>query len=79
MERPLATKAGIDWIGKHSLILNREAGSWFFLGELLIDLPLPVDAPHLSNAVAALPVSLPVPTALSSSPIPLTRAAASPI
>lgn len=45
MERPLAAKAGIGWVGKHSLILNREAGSWFFLGELLIDLPLPVDAP----------------------------------
>lgn len=43
MERPLAAKAGIGWVGKHSLILNREAGSWFFLGELLIDLPLPVD------------------------------------
>ncbi|CAJ0997259.1 Epoxyqueuosine reductase [Sodalis praecaptivus] len=46
MERPLAAKAGIGWVGKHSLILNREAGSWFFLGELLIDLPLPVDAPQ---------------------------------
>ncbi|MGL9774039.1 MAG: tRNA epoxyqueuosine(34) reductase QueG [Sodalis sp. (in: enterobacteria)] len=46
MERPLAAKAGIGWVSKHSLILNREAGSWFFLGELLIDLPLPVDAPQ---------------------------------
>ncbi|HCV67595.1 MAG TPA: tRNA epoxyqueuosine(34) reductase QueG [Serratia sp.] len=46
MERALASKAGIGWIGKHSLILNREAGSWFFLGELLIDLPLPVDKPQ---------------------------------
>lgn len=46
MERPLAAKAGIGWVGKHSLILNREAGSWFFLGELLIDLPLPVDGPQ---------------------------------
>ena len=46
MERPLAAKAGIGWVGKHSLILNREAGSWFFLGELLIDLPLPVDSPQ---------------------------------
>ncbi|TCV98993.1 epoxyqueuosine reductase [Biostraticola tofi] len=43
LERPLAAKAGLGWVGKHSLILNREAGSWFFLGELLIDLPLPVD------------------------------------
>ncbi|EPF6160276.1 tRNA epoxyqueuosine(34) reductase QueG [Citrobacter sedlakii] len=43
LERPLAEKAGLGWTGKHSLILNREAGSFFFLGELLIDLPLPVD------------------------------------
>ncbi|WP_312183844.1 tRNA epoxyqueuosine(34) reductase QueG [Pantoea sp. CTOTU46764] len=46
LERPIATKAGLGWTGKHSLILNREAGSWFFLGELLIDLPLPVDQPQ---------------------------------
>jgi len=42
LERPLAEKAGLGWVGKHSLLLNKEAGSWFFLGELLIDLPLPV-------------------------------------
>jgi epoxyqueuosine reductase len=45
LERPLAEKAGLGWTGKHSLIINRNAGSWFFLGELLIDIPLPVDAP----------------------------------
>ncbi|WP_260261303.1 tRNA epoxyqueuosine(34) reductase QueG [Vibrio intestinalis] len=43
LERPLAQKAGLGWSGKHSLILDKECGSWFFLGELLIDLPLPVD------------------------------------
>ncbi len=43
MERPLAEKAGLGWTGKHTLILNSEAGSWFFLGELLTYLPLPVD------------------------------------
>lgn len=43
MERPLAREAGLGWIGKHSLLLNRQAGSLFFLGELFIDLPLPVD------------------------------------
>ncbi|MCG8707615.1 tRNA epoxyqueuosine(34) reductase QueG [Brenneria sp. 4F2] len=46
LERPLASKAGLGWIGKHSLLLNRDSGSWFFLGELLIDLPLPVDQPQ---------------------------------
>ena len=45
LERPLAEKAGIGWTGKHSLILNKNAGSWFFLGELLINLPLPTDKP----------------------------------
>ncbi|ABV88510.1 tRNA epoxyqueuosine(34) reductase QueG [Shewanella pealeana] len=45
LERPLADKAGLGWTGKHSLLLNQDAGSWFFLGELLIDLPLPVDIP----------------------------------
>ncbi|MFD2176543.1 tRNA epoxyqueuosine(34) reductase QueG [Veronia pacifica] len=45
LERPLAEKAGLGWTGKHSLLLDQEAGSWFFLGELLVDLPLPVDSP----------------------------------
>ncbi|MTJ01509.1 tRNA epoxyqueuosine(34) reductase QueG [Idiomarina piscisalsi] len=45
MERPLAEKAGLGWTGKHTLILDRDSGSWFFLGELLINLPLPVDEP----------------------------------
>ncbi|WP_378080654.1 tRNA epoxyqueuosine(34) reductase QueG [Aeromonas bestiarum] len=45
LERPLAAKAGLGWIGKHSLLLNESAGSFFFLGELLISLPLPLDAP----------------------------------
>ncbi|NQZ11021.1 MAG: tRNA epoxyqueuosine(34) reductase QueG, partial [Algicola sp.] len=46
MERQLATKAGLGWTGKHSLLLNQNAGSWFFLGELLVDIPLPVDEPE---------------------------------
>ncbi|SKA24598.1 iron-sulfur cluster-binding protein [Vibrio cincinnatiensis] len=45
LERPLAQKAGLGWAGKHSLILDKEAGSWFFLGELLVDIPLPIDQP----------------------------------
>lgn len=43
LERPLAEKAGLGWVGKHSLVINPEAGSWFFLGELLVDIPLPCD------------------------------------
>jgi epoxyqueuosine reductase len=45
MEVALAAKSGIGWRGKHTLLLNREAGSMFFLGEIYTDLPLPVDAP----------------------------------
>jgi epoxyqueuosine reductase len=45
MELPLAEKAGIGWRGKHTLMLNRDAGSMFFLGEILVDLALPVDTP----------------------------------
>jgi epoxyqueuosine reductase len=43
MEVELAAKAGIGWRGKHTLLLTREAGSFFFLGEIYTDLPLPVD------------------------------------
>lgn len=43
LERPLAQKAGLGWVGKHTLLINRHAGSWFFLGEIFTDLPLPVD------------------------------------
>ncbi|WP_100657779.1 tRNA epoxyqueuosine(34) reductase QueG [Alteromonas flava] len=45
LEHALAEKAGIGWTGKHSLTLHKEAGSWFFLGELLVNIPLPVDQP----------------------------------
>lgn len=45
LEKPLAAKAGLGWVGKHSLVLDRHAGSWFFLGEIYTDLPLPTDAP----------------------------------
>ncbi|CAG0965658.1 Epoxyqueuosine reductase [Methylophilaceae bacterium] len=44
LEVALAEKAGLGWRGKHTLLLSREAGSWFFLGEIYTDLPLPLDA-----------------------------------
>lgn len=49
LERPLARNAGLGWIGKHTLLLNRQAGSWFLLGELFIDLPLPIDSPETES------------------------------
>ena len=61
MELPLAEKAGLGWRGKHTLLLSREAGSTFFIGEILVDLPLPVDPPtsghcgSCSNCIAACP------------------------
>jgi epoxyqueuosine reductase len=45
MEVELARKAGLGWRGKHTLLLDRDAGSYFFLGEIFTDLPLPADAP----------------------------------
>jgi epoxyqueuosine reductase len=43
LEKPLAEQAGLGWIGKHTNLLTRDAGSWFFLGEIYTDLPLPLD------------------------------------
>lgn len=57
MERPLAEKAGLGWTGKHTLLINQDDGSWFFLGELLVNLPLPVDTPveeNCGNCVACM-------------------------
>ncbi len=61
LEKALARKAGIGWIGKHTNIIHDKAGSWFFLGELYTDLPLPVDASaeqtsHCGSCTACLDV-----------------------
>jgi epoxyqueuosine reductase len=60
LEKPLAQQAGLGWQGKHTLLLNRNAGSWFVLGEIFIDLPLPIDEPynkdHCSRCTACMDV-----------------------
>ncbi|HEX7116885.1 MAG TPA: tRNA epoxyqueuosine(34) reductase QueG [Steroidobacter sp.] len=45
LEKVFARNAGLGWIGKHTNLIHRRAGSWFFLGEILTDLPLPIDEP----------------------------------
>jgi epoxyqueuosine reductase len=52
MEVALARKAGLGWRGKHTLLLTRDTGSWFFLGELYTDLPLPVDGAVTEHCVS---------------------------
>lgn len=49
MEKALAEKAGLGWIGKHSNLLDSKTGSWFFLGEIYVDLPLPTDRPATNH------------------------------
>ena len=53
MEKPLAEKAGIGWVGKHTLVLNEQAGSFFFLGELFTNLPLPVSKRQVQDRCGA--------------------------
>jgi epoxyqueuosine reductase len=57
LEAELAQRSGLGWRGKHTLILNRQAGSMFFLGEIYVDLPLPITAPvepHCGSCTACI-------------------------
>lgn len=60
LEKALAEQAGLGWIGKNTLLLNRTAGSWFFLGEIYTNLPLPLDVPtntqHCGSCTACMDV-----------------------
>ena len=49
LEKAIAEKAGLGWIGKHSNLIDEKTGSWFFLGEIYTDLPLPVDTPAINH------------------------------
>ncbi len=49
LEKPLAQKAGLGWQGKHTNLVARDAGNWFFLGEIYTDLPLPTDLPEANH------------------------------
>jgi epoxyqueuosine reductase len=58
LEKALARNAGLGWIGKHTNLIARDAGSWFFLGEIYTDLPLPLDSPasaHCGTCSACIP------------------------
>lgn len=59
LEKALAEKAGLGWIGKHSNLINRKAGSWFFLGEIYTDLKLTPDTKateHCGNCAACIDI-----------------------
>jgi len=79
LEKALARNAGLGWIGKHTNLIDKSAGSYFFIGEIYLNLALPLDAPgtaHCGTCSACMPAC---PTGAIVVPIDWTRGAASPI
>ncbi len=77
LEVALAARSGLGWQGKHTLLLTREAGSWFFLGEIYTDLPLPLtraESAHCGSCTACIDVC---PTGAIVAPYSSTRGGAS--
>jgi epoxyqueuosine reductase len=72
LERAIAEQAGLGWIAKNTMLINADAGSWFFLGEIYTNLPLPVDAPHTNKHCGTCTACLDVcPTAAFTGPFQL--------
>jgi epoxyqueuosine reductase len=72
LERAVAERAGLGWIAKNTMLINAEAGSWFFLGEIFTNLPLPLDEPHTSKHCGTCTACLDIcPTAAFTGPFQL--------
>ncbi len=74
LEKAIAEQAGLGWIGKNTLVLNRKAGSYFFLGELFVDMPLPVDPAMDSEHCGRCSACLDMPDRGLRRPLPAGRA-----
>ncbi len=75
LEKALARDAGLGWIGKHTNLLDRHDGSWFFLGEVFTDLPLPVDEPVTAHCGSCTGLHRRLPHAGDRGAVPAGRAA----